>query len=415
MKKCLNYKNLVLTTEGIMFDTFQFKIFELDEEHIQEFENVYRGITKEKDSFISRLIKDSTTNYDLKTVKINMTNFCNLKCNYCFANEGTYNKKKRKFDKNLIDKFIDFLMLYPTVQNITFFGGEPLLNVDGIEYLCQQVNNLRPDIGFYCQTNGTLMNKRIDNLIHRYKIKFTLSIDGSKEDNDRNRVFKDNTGGSFDVINENYKRFKESVLSIEATYDGKSKYTKKEIAEYLTKKYGCTNVSVCELFGNSRTIEFTPPKKDIEDILNCSSIPINRTRELLLGFFTKTNQCYFCSAGTQLLNIDSDGKIYPCHLLIDKKEKYLLGDLTSFNKDEFESKRLRFSEKVNKKSYEQCKKCNISWNCSQCFAAKENFNFKDCKKMNENTLEIYEELAREIKRGRLNEILNKLKGAVKYV
>ena len=76
-----------------MFDTFQFKIFELDEEHIQEFENVYRGITKEKDSFISRLIKDSTTNYDLKTVKINMTNFCNLKCNYCFANEGTYNKK----------------------------------------------------------------------------------------------------------------------------------------------------------------------------------------------------------------------------------------------------------------------------------------------------------------------------------
>ena len=42
-------------------------------------------------------------------------------------------------------------------------------------------------------------------------------------------------------------------------------------------------------------------------------------------------------------------------------------------------------------------------------------NFKDCKKMNENALEIYEELAREIKRGRLNEILNKLKGAVKYV
>ncbi len=40
--------------------------------------------------------------------------------------------------------------------------------------------------------------------------------------------------------------------------------------------------------------------------------------------------------------------------------------------------------------------------------------------MNENALEIYEELAKVIKRGRLkrgrlNEILNKLKGAVKYV
>ncbi len=165
----------------------------------------------------------------------------------------------------------------------------------------------------------------------------------------------------------------------------------------FNKKYGCTNVSVCELFGNSRTIEFTSPKKGYRRyFLNCSSIPINRTRELLLGFFHKDKSVlFFAVLVHNFLNIDSDGKIYPCHLLIDKKEKYLLGDLTSFNKDEFESKRLRFSEKVNKKSYEQCKKSvifrGIVLNVLQ---RKENFNFKDCKKMNENALEIYEELAK---------------------
>lgn len=343
-----------------------------------------------------------------------MTNFCNLKCSYCFANEGTYNKKQRIFDKNLVDKFLEFLKLYPTIQHITFFGGEPLLNIDGIEYLCKQVNSIRPDIGFYCQTNGTLMNEKILYLIDRYGIKFTLSVDGSKEDNDRNRVFKDNRG-SFDIINKNYKCFKENVLSIEATYDGKSKYTKQEVAEYLTKKFDCRNVTVCELFEDSRNIEFTDPKKDIKEILTCSSIPINRTRELLMGFFTKTNQCYFCSAGTQLLNIDSDGKIYPCHLLIDKGEKYVLGDLVSFDKDKFESNRLRFSNIMNKKSYKKCSNCSISWNCVQCFAAKEKINFEDCKRMEDNALEIYEEIAKEIKKGRLNEILSKFKGAVKYV
>ena len=415
MKKSINYKNLILSTEGIMFDTNCFKIYELDQDHVNEFLDVYHGIIKEENSFIGKLVEERNKNeYEIKIVKINMTNFCNLKCSYCFANEGTYNKKQRIFDKNLVDKFLELLKLYPTIQHITFFGGEPLLNIDGIEYLCKQVNSIRPDIGFYCQTNGTLMNEKILYLIDRYGIKFTLSVDGSKEDNDRNRVFKDNRG-SFDIINKNYKCFKENVLSIEATYDGKSKYTKQEVAEYLTKKFDCRNVTVCELFGDSRNIEFTDPKKDIKDILTCSSIPINRTRELLMGFFTKTNQCYFCSAGTQLLNIDSDGKIYPCHLLIDKGEKYVLGDLVSFDKDKFESNRLRFSNIMNKKSYKKCSNCSISWNCVQCFAAKEKINFKDCKRMEDNALEIYEEIAKEIKKGRLNEILSKFKGAVKYV
>ena len=288
------------------------------------------------------------------------------------------------------------------------------MNVEGIEYLCKQVNLIRPDIGFYCQTNGTIMNEKIKELIKRYRIKFTLSIDGNKDDNDRNRVFKDDRG-SFDVINENYECFKENVLSIEATYDGKSKFSKEEVADYLAQKFKCSNVSVCELFGNSRNTEFTDPKKDIEDILKSASIPINRTRELLLGFFTKTNQCYFCSAGTQLLNIDSDGKIYPCHLLIDKGEKYVLGNLMSFNKDEFEKKKSKFNNIMNKKSYDKCRNCSISWNCAQCYAAREGFDFINCKKMEDNAFAIYDEIAKEIKKGRLNEILSKFKGAVKYV
>ena len=415
MNKSINYKNLILTTEGILFDLNHYKIYELDKEHINEFICVYHGEIKEENSFVNKLIKEKDKSvYDLKIVKVNMTNFCNLKCSYCFANEGTYNKAKRVFDKKLIDKLLVFLKLYQSVQYITFFGGEPLLNIDGIEYLCQQVKLIRPDIEFYCQTNGTIMNEKIQNLINQYGIKFTLSVDGTKEDNDRNRVFKDNKG-SFDIVDQNYKCFKNNVLSIEATYDGKSKYNKKEVADYLSRKFNCSNVTVCDLFGSSRSIEFTDPKADIEEILRSTNIPVNRTRELLLGFFTHTTQCYFCSAGTQLINIDSDGKIYPCHLLIDKGKKYVLGDLNSFDKDEFEMKRKKFSSILKKCSYSKCRNCVVSWNCTQCFAAKENFNFYDCNKMQENAFEIFEEIAKEIKKGKLKEILLKLKGAVKYV
>lgn len=57
----------------------------------------------------------------------------------------------------------------------------------------------------------------------------------------------------------------------------------------------------------------------------------------------------------------------------------------------------------------------MSWNCLQCFAAKEKFDFKNCSEMNENGLEVFETIAEEIISKRLPIILDKFKGAVKYV
>ncbi|WP_307408251.1 radical SAM/SPASM domain-containing protein [Breznakia pachnodae] len=343
-----------------------------------------------------------------------MTNFCNLKCKYCFANEGTYNKTECFFSGELIDELIDFLIQYPSVEYITFFGGEPLLNLEGIRMICEKARKVRDKMKFYCQTNGTIMNDELKSLIREYDIKFTLSVDGEKEDNDRNRIYK-NGAGSFEKIVGNYAYYKDNTQSIEATYDGESKKSKNEVSKYLTKTFGCRNISVIDLFGESRQIKFTNPKKDIKEIIDNEYIPISRTRELIIGFFTKVNQCFFCSAGTQLINIDSDGKIYPCHLLIDKGNKYLLGNLNNFDSISFESKRQEFIRLLDKNSYSKCRGCFMSWNCAQCFAAKESFSFKDCSLMKKNGLEIFEEIATEIIDGHLLMILKKFEGTVKYV
>lgn len=413
--KTINYKNLILTSKGILFDLYSFKIFNLDDLHQEDLINLKLGLIKGENSlFKDYFKKTSKLNSNLKVVKINMTNFCNLKCKYCFADEGTYKKQECSFSNDSIHKFIEFIKKYPEIEFITFFGGEPLLNTTGIRKLCESLRKIRPRVSFYCQTNGTIMNDEIIKIIEEFDIHFTISIDGNEEDNDRNRVYKDGRG-SFLKIKENFENFSENVQSIESTYDGLSKMDKSEVSKYLTDTFGCRNVSVCELFGESRQIKFTNPHDDVTEILESEYIPINRTREVLMGFFKKVDQCFFCSAGVQLINIDSDGKIYSCHLLIEKGDKYVLGSLNDFNKDLFELKRKEFIKLLNKKSYKKCYSCMMSWNCLQCFAAKEKFDFKNCSEMNENGLEVFETIAEEIISKRLPIILDKFKGAVKYV
>lgn len=62
MKKSINYKKLILSTEGIMFDTNCFKIYELDQDHVNEFLDVYHGIIKEENSFIGKLVEERNKN-----------------------------------------------------------------------------------------------------------------------------------------------------------------------------------------------------------------------------------------------------------------------------------------------------------------------------------------------------------------
>ena len=82
---------------------------------------------------------------------------------------------------------------------------------------------------------------------------------------------------------------------------------------------------------------------------------------------------------------------------------------------EFDSNRYNFIKNLDKDNYEKCSSCCISWNCAKCYGAKEKFDFENCEIMLSTYMEIFEEIADEIIKGRLDLILSKLEGAIKYV
>ena len=68
------------------------------------------------------------------------------------------------------------------------------------------------EIEYSMTTNGTLLNKEVIEYLVKNNFKITVSIDGPKEVHDRSRHFADTDKGSFDVILENLRYFREKHL-----------------------------------------------------------------------------------------------------------------------------------------------------------------------------------------------------------
>jgi len=75
--------------------------------------------------------KNKSRNNSIKSIKINVSHSCNMRCKYCYAFLGTYGDPNLLMDKKVSKLILDkFLIPNSELSGITFFGGEPLLNYD---------------------------------------------------------------------------------------------------------------------------------------------------------------------------------------------------------------------------------------------------------------------------------------------
>src|SRR4051794_4735036 len=71
----------------------------------------------------------SSTQRSLQRLVINVNNYCNLGCVYCYAQGGDYGGPSEKLELSVGKRALErFFRLYDHIETIQFFGGEPLLN-----------------------------------------------------------------------------------------------------------------------------------------------------------------------------------------------------------------------------------------------------------------------------------------------
>lgn len=187
----------------------------------------------EEDSYLNKSI-DFKCDCDIYNVKYNLSNIrqiiievtdkCNLNCYYCTYGE-LYNNYDKRCDKNqLFDNVRKIIDAYLSVSNtsfnvsfnkmvyISFYGGEPLLNMPLIKEIISYMEEMSSEniiFRYNMTTNGVLLDKYMDYLQSK-NISLLISIDGNKF-NSSYRVYKSGKE-SFDVVYNNVKLLKYTYL-----------------------------------------------------------------------------------------------------------------------------------------------------------------------------------------------------------
>ena len=150
---------------------------------------------------------------EVKALCLHICHDCNLRCRYCFADEGAYHNVREMMSLETAKAAIDFLIRESggrKVLEVDFFGGEPLMNLgvikETVAYAKAEAAKRGKRFLFTTTTNGLLLNDDAIAFLNAEMENVVLSLDGRKEVHDA--VRKTVSGkGSFDAVIEKIKKF----------------------------------------------------------------------------------------------------------------------------------------------------------------------------------------------------------------
>lgn len=150
---------------------------------------------------------------EVKALCLHICHDCNLRCRYCFADEGAYHNVREMMSLETAKAAIDFLIRESggrKVLEVDFFGGEPLMNLgvikETVAYAKAEAAKRGKRFLFTTTTNGLLLDDDAIAFLNAEMENVVLSLDGRKEVHDA--VRKTVSGkGSFDAVIEKIKKF----------------------------------------------------------------------------------------------------------------------------------------------------------------------------------------------------------------
>ncbi len=181
----------------------------------------------------------SKTNRNELHLTIAPTYDCNFDCSYCYEKE----RRSVYMDKQIQDKLIDFVKSFTKINkvNITWYGGEPLMDISIIESLIHKLNKLELKVNNLIVTNGYNLNiQNIFKLKSLNILSAQITIDGIKEIHDQRRYLIGG-GNTFDRIIENVdlllNTIPDFVVNFRVNVDKKNSTSFYSIFTFLAKRY----------------------------------------------------------------------------------------------------------------------------------------------------------------------------------
>ena len=285
------------------------------------------------------LFKDEVKTYpmksnEVKALCIHICHDCNMRCKYCFADEGAYHAKREMMSLETAKKAVDFLIANSgnrKVLEMDFFGGEPLMNLDVLKQTVYYAKEQGAKVGkkflFTTTTNALLLNDETIEFFNAEMENVVLSLDGRKEVNDAIRKTV-NGKGTFDFIVEKIKKFISlrgtKSYYVRGTFTAKNLDFSKDVL--FIADQGVDSISmepvVTEIPELQIRAEHLPTiEREYEEL--CEKYLERHEKGEGFNFFhfnidleggpCLSKRVSACGAGNEYFSVTPNGDLYPCH------------------------------------------------------------------------------------------------------
>ena len=330
-----------------------------------------------------RPFADMLTEAPIKSMCLNISHDCNLRCEYCFAAQGDFGHGRKLMPFEVGKAAIDFLIKHSANRHnleLDFFGGEPLMNLDVVKKVVEYARSIEKEhnknFRFTMTTNGILLDDDSIDFINREMSNVVLSLDGRKEVNDRLRPTV-NKKGSYDIIVPKYQK-------LVAGRGTKDYYVRGTFTKY-NLDFANDVLHISDLGFEQLSVEPVVTDPEMPYAITESDLPTifaeydrleklmeeqklaNKRKFNFFHFMIDLNQgpCAVkrlrgCGCGNEYVAVTPDGDIYPCHQFVGIEE-WKMGDIFS---DKIDQKIKDYFAGIHIYSKENCGNCWARFYCS---------------------------------------------------
>ena len=321
----------------------------------------------------------------LKSICLNISHDCDLRCRYCFAGTGSFGGERLHMSwevaKAALDMLLDASGPRPFCE-VDFFGGEPLLNFEvvkkAVEYGKTAAAQKNKKIKFTLTTNANALGPEIIDWLNKEGLAVVLSHDGRPEVHDYMRRQK-NGQGSHEAVNRNIGAMIESRRSnpfgnyyLRGTYTANNLDFCEDVRYWLEQGYRELSLEpavTLEPVGWAIREEHLPAlKAEYHRLARFYNEKRSQGQSFTFFHFNidlQKGPClpkrlWGCGAGYEYLAVTPAGELYPCHQFVGR-EGFILGNVweRTLNKELSESFKQAHVE--NKSA---CRDCWAKYYCS---------------------------------------------------
>lgn len=312
---------------------------------------------------------DSDIPQAVRSLMVNISQICNLKCAYCAAGgDGSFGDPVKHIEIETV--YEQIRMLLHDIPNgasfsLTFFGGEPLVAPESIRLLARfvklQTAGREIDTRFCLITNATLVTPEIAELLASIQCHVTVSFDGSPEVHDRARQTRGGRGSSIAVL-----KGLDRLIEVRPRLGSLS----------VGSVFGKHNTAVLDAYKYLREFNFDSYKFDFaaeagdSESSRAYATELARTAEfafahggeaelrkiavfdsLFTALDSQKRLNNHCGAGKSMLTIDGRGRVTTCQWFVGQKDEEV-----GFGTDLDHAKLARFASRLN-----ELNDCGACW------------------------------------------------------